>query len=424
MQYDIKKIRNLLVEEIRMCSQFPVTLQGNKNQIEQILFERLRKEGKVFALPEDILKRIDFSNISFKQFRAEGVCFDEFYGIILDPQQLYEKDLRGASLKGVTIRSNMKDPFANCKIRGTNFTGCKNAVIDPQTIFENDFSYTNLCDTTIQSKSTDAFQNSRLYITSFRGSKDAIIDPQTIFAKDLTGCQLGNVTIRSKDKDAFRGCVIRTTDFTGCEHVYINPQTIYHNDLHATILKGVTIRSGAKSPFASCDITGTDFTGCKNVVIDPQTISRKSLEFTILNGAVIKSTNRDAFAGCYLAHTNFEWCQHVVIDTTTAHLWYTILGDATLVKNATKETLKNSDISHCFWIDSFPTEEDCIVDELLKQDLRYRQLDTLSYDTPPALIGYDCHKNNLSSILEQLEQDDEVAFDVLMTETQALSKRR
>ncbi len=74
---------------------------------------------KTFELYITSVKKLDLSDISFDDFNAYEFDFSGLYGVKLNPQKVFNKDLRYAKLKGVEITG----PFDDCEIYHTNFTG-------------------------------------------------------------------------------------------------------------------------------------------------------------------------------------------------------------------------------------------------------------------------------------------------------------
>lgn len=95
----------------------------NKQYIEEILFNIDTDENgnlaKRFALPVDLMKKINFEEINFDNFDARGFDFTGFYGITINPQTVYKKDLSFANLNGVIINKT----FDGVTLYGTETEG-------------------------------------------------------------------------------------------------------------------------------------------------------------------------------------------------------------------------------------------------------------------------------------------------------------
>ena len=115
----IKHIRKGLVEELTTIEGKPRKMKLRSELAEEILFDTDEVGMKTFALPMDLMKKIDFSGISFKDFFAVGFDFTEFKGVTIDPQTVFGKDLSFATLNGVTIVNT----FDNVTLDGTDFDG-------------------------------------------------------------------------------------------------------------------------------------------------------------------------------------------------------------------------------------------------------------------------------------------------------------
>ena len=111
-----------------------------------IIFKEIEVEdGKVYkeiAIPKRLLKKIDFSNVSFDNVCICGFDFTRCIGVKIDPQTVFEKDLSGCTLSGVEFIGE----FDGANISKTNFTGSKGARIDSQTVYYDDFSTCVLTD--------------------------------------------------------------------------------------------------------------------------------------------------------------------------------------------------------------------------------------------------------------------------------------
>lgn len=105
----IIEIRKGLKEELEGYDEGPVRLRVESEIAEAILFNVDEDEKKTFAFSNDLMKKIDFSGISFDGFDCNGFDFSQYKGVTLDPQKVYNRDLRNAKLKGVTIINTFDD---------------------------------------------------------------------------------------------------------------------------------------------------------------------------------------------------------------------------------------------------------------------------------------------------------------------------
>lgn len=115
----IEHIRKELVKELTTIEGKPRKMRLRSELAEEILFDTDEVGMKTFALPIDLMKKIDFGGISFKDFFAIGFDFTEFKGVTIDPQTVFGKDLSFATLSGVTIVNT----FDGVALDGTDFDG-------------------------------------------------------------------------------------------------------------------------------------------------------------------------------------------------------------------------------------------------------------------------------------------------------------
>ena len=110
----IQKLRNKLIEELsKLEDGIHIKLDYDKDILELVLFGYLNPNNskkfivpnytiaepcidekgvhtpsKIFALPKDILSKIDFTNVSFDNFVARNYDFSNLYGVSLNPQTI------------------------------------------------------------------------------------------------------------------------------------------------------------------------------------------------------------------------------------------------------------------------------------------------------------------------------------------------
>lgn len=299
------ELRKVLVEKLANYEGRPVKLDLDNDILEELLFDHHygKQEGhyKDFAeefnndyLPYDILRKIDFTGVSFKDFRCYQIG-DGYTGITINPQEVYKKDLSSAKLGGVFLELDERG-FKGVHIFSTSFKGAKMKDGSLITISPQDLSSKSLAASIFDGVRFDgSFDGTNIVGADFRGSVGAIIDPQTIKDKRFDGTKLGNVKIINN----FIGVHICNTDFTGSIDAVINPQTIKYKSLTDTILKDAYLIG---EDMTGVSLNNTDFTGHKgNVFINPQTVANKSLVKCKLSGVKITGPLDD----CILLGTDF-----------------------------------------------------------------------------------------------------------------------
>ena len=199
---NIKKIRRVLIEELSKYKESGlkeyITLDIDKEILHDILF----KDHK-FAIPNDLWKLLDLSNVSFDGICVEYIDFTKSKGAVIDPQTVWNKDLTGTKLADVKIEGS----FDGVYVYGADFTGSDGAVIDPQKVKYRSLYETKLTDVKIEGTFDDVY----VVKTDFIGSNGAIIDPQTVYDKSLYETKLTDVEI----KGSLDGVEVERADFTG-----------------------------------------------------------------------------------------------------------------------------------------------------------------------------------------------------------------
>ena len=193
----------------------PIKLNIDREILEKIIFEYHKtakgEKYKVFAIDNDFLKLIDFSGISFNDFKVDNDLVG-YTGIEIDPQTIFEKSLFGVKLEGVTFKSENDDPFEGVNLFYTSIIDCPGAVIDPQTIYDKSLRGTTLEGVIIKSKKSDAFENVDLKEANLINCPGAVINPQTIYNKSLSKASLKGIAIKSDNGYPFEG--VETKGFT------------------------------------------------------------------------------------------------------------------------------------------------------------------------------------------------------------------
>lgn len=303
----IRKLRLHLVEELKEYKGKPVKLDLPIDVLEEILFDHHKGKNddnwKDFALelnndylPCDILRKIDFTGVSFKDFRCIGLG-PGYTGIVINPQEVYRKNLSRAKLDGIIFEldergfndvhffetnfkgARLKDgslvkinpqtidgkslekciltdvvfdgSFDEATILEADFSGSYNAIMDPQTIYGKSFEGTNLRNVTF----INSFESANIERASFEGSINAVINPQKIYNKSLFGTKLRDAYLIAENMDDVK---LKNTSFAGIKgNVFINPQTIYNKSMIGCNLAGIIFTG----PLDKCRLMGTDFTG-------------------------------------------------------------------------------------------------------------------------------------------------------------------
>ncbi len=89
-----------------------------------------------FAIPEKLLKKINFSNVSFANVDIRGLNFIRYKGVKINPQTVFGKDPSGCIFSGVEFIG----PFDGATLLHADFTGSKGAIVDWQTVYYDDLA--------------------------------------------------------------------------------------------------------------------------------------------------------------------------------------------------------------------------------------------------------------------------------------------
>lgn len=253
---EILLLRKEIFDKLRTYEGKPILLEFPEEILKQLFFEYDEKKEAFHFISEyfmsseirNLMKKIDFSNISFDNFRfikTLGMDFSGFTGVKINPQTIYDRDLSQSILTDVEFTG----PFDGCAIDNCNF----------------------------------------------RGSRGAVINPQTILNKNLSNCTLASTTIRGD----FDNVAISGTNFEGTKgKILINPQLIANKNLNNTTLAGVIFYG----PFDETAIGRASFVGSKEAYIDLKTIASKDLTDTFLYDANIIDTDEDVKVGPYTSY--------------------------------------------------------------------------------------------------------------------------
>lgn len=128
MLYSIKRLRQVLVEELKDYEGKPITLPFDSKLIEELLFNKYISYKEFDNILIQILPKMNYENVNFKLFNAVEFNFSELQGIKIDPQTIANKNLFGAICKGVEFIGTFDDVNVKC----TDFTDSKGAKIYPQ----------------------------------------------------------------------------------------------------------------------------------------------------------------------------------------------------------------------------------------------------------------------------------------------------
>ncbi len=336
---DKEKIRKLLIKSVRTKlidalaeQENVVKLEGfTTEELDEFLFDYVDTHTSIkqkrFALPFDVLRKIDMSDVSFDDFDLKQIDFSKFTGVRIDPNKLYMKQCDDVNFFGVTFM----DKFSDCYIASCDFKGSKNAVIDTARLG----GYNSFCDVTFESPIT----NGSIGYSDFTGSKGAIVDVDKV-DKQIDHCCLKDAKIRG----SFNGCCITGTNFSGAcaedgSKIKINPNHIaddamngegeYVKNITGCNFDGVefTEEFGIYTAFL---IRNTSFAGSEGAVLHPS--------FSIFNNDYTGATLRDvSFApgsdifNATLRKTDFTGSKGAVIDSSQKDMYMANLTDAAII---------------------------------------------------------------------------------------------
>lgn len=300
---ELKEIRRHLIKELKDYEGKPVKLDIPSKILEEILFDYTDDGYKKFAfelydnydLSCEIMTKVDFTGVSFKDFKCNEINFSKFTGITLKPQEIFEKKLTGNNLNGVILDVDNRG-FEDVYIERTSFKGAKVkdgslVTINPQLLSYRNMQYCVFDGVVF----TGSFDGASIEGSDFRGSIGALIDPQTIAGKDLSVVKFGGV----KFINNFMGANIERSDFTGSKGAIINPQTIANKSLFDVKLKDTCVIG---ENMDGVILFGTDFTDADgDISINPQNVSHKKLDYCKLFGVRITGP----IDGCSVAGTDF-----------------------------------------------------------------------------------------------------------------------
>ena len=110
MEEKIKLLRKKLIKELsKLEDGIHIKLDYDPIILENLFFEENHGGCKKFAsdFPREVLTKIDFINVDFKEFDASEFDFTGLYNVHLNPQTIYRRDLFNSILRGVTFTDSL-----------------------------------------------------------------------------------------------------------------------------------------------------------------------------------------------------------------------------------------------------------------------------------------------------------------------------
>ena len=307
MKYEsIEEIRKVLVDELKGYEGEPVLLAIDSKILSMILFDTYKKDNSEYKKFSEelnsVIKKIDFSNVSFDNFYASSVNFTGLKGVKINPQTVARKNLYYSCFCGVTFIG----PFDGVSITNSRFAGSKGAVINPQTIRNKDMHGAILSSVIF----IGSFDKVIIKYADFTGSKGAVINPEMVEDKSLEGVNLCDTVVIG----SFKNVKLYDTCFAGAksknsEYIKINPQNVLKKEIIKCILKGVEFIGPFDGVYCGYNI----FDGSIGAVINPQTVASKNLK----NCNFSNVTFTGSFDGCRIYNSSFEGSNGALIDPQT-----------------------------------------------------------------------------------------------------------
>ena len=194
----IENLRHYLIDHLnKYTGKKKIKINIDPKILEKVIFEYEKNKKstyKIFALPHNLIKELDLSDISFDDFKVNNFDFEGFYGVKLNPQTVYKRDFAYSVLKGVEITG----PFDNCCVHATDFTESKGAKLNPQKVHKRDLDYSTLKGVEI----TGPLDNCSIYATDFTGSIGATMNYNQ-FIKYEKCSILTDVKINTQDLEEY-----------------------------------------------------------------------------------------------------------------------------------------------------------------------------------------------------------------------------
>ena len=277
----LEKIRLTLASRLAALAKenpnLPITLNSSSTiGIDNVIFDYDSNNHKEFSKTlANVLKYIDFTNVSFTGFKAAGVNFTGYHNVTINPQTIAYKDLSNSVLKGVKFasRTYTEDIFKDVLLVNTNFTSSVGAQIIPETV--KNLAGGKMANVTFFSKNNgEMFKDCDLSYMDFTGSYGAIVNPQEIYKKSLINTNLTDaLLVRGAN---FDDCYVTGTTFSG-QDISLNPQTLRNKTIEHCHFNGVEF-IGDDEMFKDIRILDNDFTGSKNAIIDVNAIAGNYIE--------------------------------------------------------------------------------------------------------------------------------------------------
>lgn len=334
----IYNIRKYLIKKLKSYDGIVSFDEFTKDELNEILFDYCNNgRSKRFALPRDIYKKIDMSNVSFDNFEAVNFDFSDLVGVRINPNNLYLLEIKNVDFSNVTFL----DEFRNCTIIKTNFQGNAGTIIDGKhvegAIFAGGMRYggeNEFADVTFTEPINNVI-NGSISGTDFTGSKGAVIELGLGKVNILKDCYLKDATLSG----TFRNCYIEGANFTGAHgsnggRVRINPNILafghleqrYVRVLDGCCFDGVEFIEDTTS-HGWFSIYNTDFSGSKGFVISPYNVFKRNYEASVFKG--VKFTT-DPITDANLTEANFEGSEGAIIEGPQASIALANLTDVSL----------------------------------------------------------------------------------------------
>lgn len=212
----------------------------NKDKISKHIKLRLDIIKEILPLilkdkDSNIIKYLDFSDVSFDKIDVREVDFTGSIGVNLDPQKVYKKSL-------------YKTKLGNIDFKGKSFDGVN------------------------------------VQFADFTNTENVNLDPQTVKGKSLYCSNVNGINFAFK---LFSKVDVRGANFTGATKVWLNPQKVYGKSLRSCILNGIDFKGKS---FDNVDIRWASFEGALNFKIDLTKIKEYNTNYGEID--IIKEENK------------------------------------------------------------------------------------------------------------------------------------
>lgn len=147
-----------------------ISIDGKPDLIEFLLFKVNEASGeKMLDIPDDIICRLDYSDICFDNMKVNDFDFTGMHGVYINPQTVFNKNMRNSILNGVTFTG----PFDDVYIPGANFEWSVGALINPQEVYDKNLSRAVLADCVVVNDFEDTIlKDTIIYDTTMIMSKE------------------------------------------------------------------------------------------------------------------------------------------------------------------------------------------------------------------------------------------------------------